>query len=247
MEPLLEYRDTAGSTNDIVASWIRAGCADGRGLWVGAQTGGRGRRGRTWAAPAGRNLTLSVAVVGARYQPVMLLVPLAAGVAAAEGLARVAGVDVGLKWPNDLVVGDRKLGGVLCEAVLDGARFVGAVVGVGLNVNSLPDEFPAMVRDRVVSVAELRGADTALGALAGAVRERIAATVTRLAGGDREGVLADWSARDATAGRRISHDGATGIALGIDADGGLRMRMDDGTERVARSGEVLFLGGGPVR
>lgn len=240
MHPLLRHQPSADSTNDVVAGWVRTGCSDGQALWVDRQTGGRGRRGRVWVAPPGENLTLSIAVVGARYRPVMLLLPLAAGVGAAAAIAAL-GVDVRLKWPNDLLVDGRKLGGILCEAVLQGSDFVGAVVGVGVNVNSRPEDLGAGVAPLATSIAVARGAPTDVGLLAAAVRLEVARACDRLASGERTGVLDAWRQRDATAGRRVEAGGAAGTALGIDERGALLVRRDDGTEVAVDSGEVVFL------
>lgn len=238
MRPLLRHAETATSTNDVVAGWIRDGATDGVGLFVDAQTGGRGRRGRTWVSPPGENLALSVAIVGPKYRQAMLQLPLAAAVGAAEAVAAL-GVDVGLKWPNDLLVDGRKLGGILCEAVMDGSRFVGAVVGIGINMNTPAARLPDELRATSASLIDLRG-ETDVHELAAAVRARIHAAARRLAGGERADVLADWAARDATRGRRVRGDTVHGVAAGIDGDGMLLVRRDDGSTATVSAGEVLF-------
>lgn len=246
MLPYLRHAPSAASTNDEVAAWIRAGCEDGRALYVDEQSAGRGRRGRRWEAPPGENLTLSVALVGVRYQAVLLQIPLAAAVGASEAIRAVAGVDVAFKWPNDLYIGTAKLGGVLSEAVLDGAQLRGVVVGIGVNVLSDAATLSARAGVPVASLRSATGRSIDVAALAAAVRERIVAACHRLRDGDREGVLADWAARDATAGRRVNTDAGAGIALGIDGEGALRVLLDDGREHFVRSGEVTFAPGGAV-
>src|SRR5690606_18841144 len=126
-----------GSTNADLAEAARQGAAEGTVLVAEVQSAGRGRLGRTWTAPPRAGLTFSVllrpTVRPARQGWLMLL----AGLAAASAIRRIAQVDVRLKWPNDLLVGERKLGGVLAERV-DGA----VVVGIGINVTLRPDELP---------------------------------------------------------------------------------------------------------
>lgn len=112
------------STNRVAADLARAGAPDGTVVGADHQTRGRGRWGRTWESEPGSSLLVSVVL-----RPVPPLVSLAAGLAAAEACEEVAGVDARLKWPNDVLVGQDKVGGILAEVV------VGAVVvGLGLNV-----------------------------------------------------------------------------------------------------------------
>lgn len=121
--------DEVDSTNRVAADLARAGAPDGVVVVAGHQTGGRGRRGRTWESRPG-----SALLVSALLRPAPPLVSLAAGVAAADACEAVAGTPVVLKWPNDLLTGDgRKLGGILTELV-DGA----AVVGLGVNLGWAP-------------------------------------------------------------------------------------------------------------
>lgn len=121
--------DQVDSTNRVAADLARAGAPDGVVVVARHQTGGRGRRGRTWESRPG-----SALLVSALLRPAPPLASLAAGVAAAEACQAVAGTPVVLKWPNDLLTGDgRKLGGVLTELV-DGT----AVVGLGVNLGWAP-------------------------------------------------------------------------------------------------------------
>ena len=82
-DELLIYREEVASTNDVVTAWIREGCPDGRAVWAGTQSAGRGRLGREWFSPPGENLYLSVAIAGPAYGSCMTIVPLAAAVGAA--------------------------------------------------------------------------------------------------------------------------------------------------------------------
>ena len=116
------------STNRVLADLARAGAPDGVVVGAEHQTAGRGRRGRTWEAPPGASLLVSVLL-----RPAPALVTLAAGLAAAGACEAVAGVTVGLKWPNDLMVGEAKVGGILAEAVAGAA-----VVGLGVNLAWAP-------------------------------------------------------------------------------------------------------------
>ena len=128
-----EHHERIASTNDRAAAWARAGAPHGAVVTADAQTRGRGRHGRAWYSPAGENLYASVVVRPGPVGPSFGAVGLAVGVALREALPAVpAGID--LKWPNDLLIGGRKLGGILCES-----RWCGnepeVVIGFGINVH----------------------------------------------------------------------------------------------------------------
>jgi BirA family biotin operon repressor/biotin-[acetyl-CoA-carboxylase] ligase len=182
------------STNRLAADMVRAGAADGLVVGADHQTAGRGRRGRTWESPPGSNLLVSVVL-----RPVPPLVTLAAGVAAAEACEAVAGVATSLKWPNDVLVGGTKVGGILSELVGDAA-----VVGLGLNLGWAPEGAARLGsgvdRDELLA-AYLAGLD------------------------DPPDVLARYRARCSTIGRRVRVElpGTTveGVAEAVDDDGRL--------------------------
>lgn len=127
-----------GSTNADLLEAARAGAAEGLVLVAEEQTAGRGRLGRTWSAPAGAALTFSVLLRPAGVPPTRLgWLPLLTGVAVAAAVRAETGVPASLKWPNDVLVGERKLAGILAEAHSDAV-----VVGVGLNVTLSRAELP---------------------------------------------------------------------------------------------------------
>lgn len=182
------------STNRVAADLARAGAPDGLVVGADHQTAGRGRRGRTWEAPPGAALLVSVVL-----RPAPVLVTLAAGLAAAGACEAAAGATVALKWPNDLLLGDAKLGGILTEAV-NGA----AVVGLGVNVAWAP---PGAAR---------LGPDI----------DRDAVLHDYLTGLDAPGdVLDRYRSRCTTLGRRVRvelPDGTVeGVATDVDDDGRL--------------------------
>ncbi len=125
-----EHHDALGSTNDRAAAWLREGGPHGLVVTADAQTAGRGRNGRAWSSPPGHNLYVSVGLRIASGHRDLSAVGLAAGLGLYEGLGPLDGL--GLKWPNDLLVGERKLAGILCESRW-GAD-VELVVGFGINV-----------------------------------------------------------------------------------------------------------------
>jgi len=133
------------STNRYLLDEARLGEPEGVVAVADFQTRGRGRLGRSWVAPAGASLLASILLRPPLPASAAHLVTMSCALAAADAVATVAGVTARLKWPNDLVVDDRKLAGLLAEALLDGGDLDALVVGMGLNVNwtAFPAELQA--------------------------------------------------------------------------------------------------------
>ena len=205
------------------------------------QQAGRGRRGRQWLSPPAVNLQFSCLKRFAGGYAGLAGLSLAAGVAAVHALEDHGVPDVALKWPNDLVHGDAKLGGILVEL---GGEFMGpchAIIGIGINVH-LPEGVRAALDRPCTDLSRLcGGAAPSRNGLATALVARL---VDALEVFDASGFAAfaqDWTKRDALAERRIRVEGAhgtfDGIAAGVDARGALRVRTPEGT-RVVDSAEV---------
>lgn len=213
------------------------------------QTGGRGRRGRTWASPLAAHLYLSATRRFAGGLARLGGLSLAAGVAIAEALAQAGFTGVRLKWPNDLVIvsgtGLRKLGGLLVEGSGEYAGAARAVVGVGVNVR-MPGGTAASIDQPWCDLAAL-AAEAGLptpgrSSLAAHVIDAVVESMERF---DREGLapfLSRYAAFDALAGEAVVVHAAsashTGVALGVAEDGALRIRLDDGREHRVHGGEV---------
>lgn len=224
----------------------RATPADGADVLLAErQTGGRGRRGREWTSPLAANLYLSIARHYSSGLARLGGLSLVAGVATVEALRALGIDDVGLKWPNDLVVADggglRKLGGLLIEGGGEHAGPVRAVLGLGLNLR-MPAAFAVAIDQPWIDLAALCGPDgLSRNAVAAAIIEHLLITLARF---DAEGLapfLADYRKFDMLAGREVSiqlgdtHHG--GMAVGIDSEGALQVRID-GAVREFHAGEV---------
>ncbi|MFL5837229.1 MAG: biotin--[acetyl-CoA-carboxylase] ligase [Solirubrobacteraceae bacterium] len=208
--PRLHLRRT-DSTNERARELASAGAPHGALVTAAEQTAGRGRQGRTWTAPPGRALLLSLVLRVA--QPA--LVPLAAGVAAAE----TVGDHARIKWPNDVLVEGHKVAGILVE----GRPQEGwAVLGIGLNVAIRPDDFPPELRD---SAGTLGREPTELEP----TLHRLLEALERWLEADQDTVIAAWRARDALEGRRIEWAEGAGKAVGIDGAGRLLVGTSSGT------------------
>lgn len=133
----------------------RAGAPEGTVVTADEQTAGRGTKGRAWHSARGKGLYVSV-ILRPRSAS-MALLPLAAGLAARDAVATVCGLEALLRWPNDLVVGGRKLGGILCEAAFLGSLPEYAILGTGLNIYHEDGDFPAELRPAAISISGAGG------------------------------------------------------------------------------------------
>jgi len=247
----IEHLPSVGSTNDRLKQRARAGAPAWTVVVADRQTAGRGRQGRRWSSPAG-NLHLSVLLrpdpPAARWS----VLPLLAGVAVAEALAE-EGLEVRLKWPNDIVAGTaatsgligcgRKLGGILAEAASSAEGLESVVIGVGVNVAVRPADLPPDVASSVTSIADELGHGIDRLVVAAAVLARLRVWYHALARDGPRVVQAAWRARalpwwgravEARSGERHLR----GIARDLDEGGALILELEDGTRAVLHSGEV---------
>lgn len=199
------------------------------------QTGGRGRRGRSWASPLAGNLYLSAARQFSGGLARLGGLSLVTGVAVAEALHDLGFATVGLKWPNDLLVGERKLGGILIEGGGEHGGPVRAVIGIGLNVR-MPAAQAEQIDQPWVDLAALSSTPPSRNTLAAALLSRLLPALETF---DAEGLppfLPRYAALDLLAGQRISvHDARGvrhGLADGLAEDGALRVRFDEGLQSV---------------
>lgn len=233
-----------GSTNDVARRRAAEGAPAGAAVLAERQLAGRGRAGRAWESPAGRGLWLSL-LLRPGALPAPGAVPLLVGLAVAEALEPfLRPAALALKWPNDLLVGDRKLGGILCEGAWESGRPAHLVAGVGLNVLHAPSDFPEALRATATSVRIASGREPSRREVAAAVVRALAA----VARGPLELTaerLAALEARDALRGREVvvtepstGAPLAEGTALGIAPDGALLLRSPAGAIRPVHSGTV---------
>lgn len=229
--PALRVFRRVGSTNDVARDLAGAGAPEGTLVLADEQTRGRGRRGRDWWAPAGASLSMSMLLRPS--DPAMRTLTLRLGLAAARGLDHGAPFRVDLKWPNDLVIGGRKTGGILCEAVAVEDRVTYVVAGMGLNLCRPREGWPPEVGDRVTSLEEAGSAPVDPPAMVERVVEGWLAVAA-----DRGHLLSDaereaFDRRDVLRGRVIARDGQpAGVALGITPAGALRVRNGDETSEI---------------
>jgi BirA family biotin operon repressor/biotin-[acetyl-CoA-carboxylase] ligase len=215
------------STNDRARELAAEGAPSGTVVTASEQTAGRGRQGRTWAAPAGKALLCSAILRPLRVEHRLL--PLAVPLAVCDAAEALGAGECLVKWPNDVWVEERKLAGILIEARPPDW----AVIGVGINVAIEPGEFPPELRETAASIGGGAEVEEALAELCDALG--------RWVGKEDEAVLAEYRRRDALRGREIRWTGAgegSGLVEGVDSDGNLVVRLPDGESRALGSGEV---------
>jgi BirA family biotin operon repressor/biotin-[acetyl-CoA-carboxylase] ligase len=232
------HLDVTGSTNDSARELALAGAPAGTVVIAEEQTAGRGRHGRSWIAPPGRALTISI-VVRAGAEALELL-PLLTAVAVCEACEATANVRCAVKWPNDVWIDERKVAGILIEArPQDGW----AVIGIGLNVDTPEEELEEELRQTATSLRIAGGAPGQRQRTLDALLQRIAEWLS--AGRDR--LLAAYRNRDALHGRAISWTAGAGRlegeAKGIDGRGNLVVFTSDGERHTLTAGEVHLLRG----
>lgn len=243
--PALLAFERLGSTNDVARRWVAAGAPRGAVVVADRQLAGRGRVGRAWDSPAGLGLWLSMVVAPPVDDGLAGALPLRAGVAVARALDGYLGESrTGLKWPNDLLLGGAKVGGVLCEGTYQGSAPGPVVVGVGLNLLQEPHDFPPDLRDSAVSLRMFAERSFTRPEVA----ESVIRSLTRcLIDGDvpEPGLAAELQERDVLRGRAVrvtepatGNPLASGVAMGIAPDGALVLHDPVGELRLVRSGTV---------
>jgi BirA family biotin operon repressor/biotin-[acetyl-CoA-carboxylase] ligase len=235
----VHFSPTTGSTNSDAMSAARSGAPHGSVYFADEQTAGRGRGNHGWHSAAGEGLYVSVLLRLPIPAVPLPLLPLATGLAAADAIRSVTGLDVDLRWPNDLLIGERKAGGILVEAGNDSERPPHAVPGIGINVHQR--EFPP----------DLATPATSLDLEAGRRISRQTLLVALLKSLEREAsALLDPAAADAllqrmeqastwVRGRNVVVHGpqaCQGITAGLDANGFLRVETANGLVTVQTGG-----------
>jgi BirA family biotin operon repressor/biotin-[acetyl-CoA-carboxylase] ligase len=255
-EPLghrLVYLDSTPSTNDAARDLAAGGAPDGTVVVADAQTAGRGRAGKSpWRTPPRTSLAVSVLLrPPPAFAPAALpLLGMAAGVAARAAVREAAAADAGLKWPNDVVAGGRKLGGILVESALTGQEVTYAIAGIGLNVN-LPAAALGPFPDAALApttLLDLTGRAVSREALLLALLRHLGRLVRALYRQQPAAVLTPYREAQTLLGRAVRVAGAgdagdapvDGVAESVADDGALVLRLPGGARRRFAYGEVTL-------
>ena len=240
--------DTMDSTNTYARRIAWEGAADGTAVIADCQTAGRGRMGRSFQSPRGKGIYLSVlfrpGLPPERLMPVTAL----AGLAVCSAVERLCGVRPGLKWPNDPVLGSRKLCGVLTEMALEGetGRVLHLVVGIGVNVLHGPEDFQDEVADIATSLRMELGRSVSRPHLTALLLEELDRVYGALCAGELEELLAAYRRDCVNLGKTVQLIGPEGretvTAVDVDEGFGLVVQLPDGSRKTVRSGEVSVRG-----
>jgi BirA family biotin operon repressor/biotin-[acetyl-CoA-carboxylase] ligase len=235
----VRFEEVTGSTNAVALELAEAGTPEWTLVAAGHQTAGRGRLGRTWLSEPGRSLTFSF-VLRPRLAPLRTgLLTLLVGASMAEAAGAQTGVELRCKWPNDLVVGERKAGGILGEAKVEGDEVRHVVLGIGVNLSDPPSEVTGATGLGLASPGE------AAGPLLAAFLTRFRTRYRPEDVGFGPSVLSVWREVSATLGRRVrattvGGEAVEGLAVDVDEAGALLVETDDGLRAVA-FGEIAHL------
>jgi BirA family biotin operon repressor/biotin-[acetyl-CoA-carboxylase] ligase len=234
----LRWHRSAPSTMDLASALARDGANHGVVVVAEEQTSGRGRRGSQWASPPGAGLYFSFIARPANHTDNTLsLLTLAAGVGVRDAIVSATGLAPDLKWPNDVIVGRRKLAGILAEGIAIGTPSQAVIVGVGVNLQ--PASYPADVSARATSIEGELGHPVDRNQLFTAVLislwDRLA--LLPLSPGD---ILQAWRCASPSAtGTSVEWDGRRGVTAGVDESGALLVTTAHGTERII-AGELRW-------
>ncbi len=243
-----------GSTNDVASTLAASGDYEGTVVLADTQTAGRGRRGHAWLSPPGSGLYVSVILTPTRARTdsarATMLLTVAAGVALAEAVEAATALHVDLKWPNDLFVAQRKLGGILAEGMSaapesGGTRLDSVILGYGINVGAMV--FPPDLAARATSLEIELGRKVDRAWLFAETLAALARRYEDLLAGRFDAILDAWRSRAPTArGARVTFNTATppagiqsGVTAGVDENGALLVQVGERVERII-AGELTW-------
>jgi BirA family biotin operon repressor/biotin-[acetyl-CoA-carboxylase] ligase len=234
MYPIHFFQSTP-STNILAKKLAEDGALHGTAVIAANQTEGRGRLGKSWYSAAGKGLYCSIIVRTKLSVVDFPKITLAAGLGVALALDSIAGVFSQLKWPNDIFIDGKKCGGILTESssLNQPADRRYAVIGIGLNLGSIVEDFPADIRDQVTSLFIETGNNYDTQRVFLAIRDEVLGQLEGFYNDGFEPLLASWKARDFLLGKEmecVSSEGniVTGVSLGPDAEGQLHVKAQDG-------------------
>lgn len=212
------------STNDDAIAWLSAGASAGAAVIADEQRKGRGRMGRVWHTPAG--VALAVSVVLKPPPQAAARAGMLGAVAVAELCESLGVADVGIKWPNDVQIGGRKVCGILPQAVWHNQTLVGVVLGMGINVRV---RFDGDLEQTAISLEDALHRPLHRAQILLALLARVDAWAQRMTD---DALLQAWRARLRTLGQAVRVDDVQGVAVDVDNDGALLIETQDGQVRV---------------
>ena len=240
------FFESVSSTNTVAMEMAAQGCAEGTIVMAETQTAGKGRLGRSWISPAGKNLYMSIVLRPAMSPRDATALTLLSAVACASAIRSSSSVAVTIKWPNDIIVGNLKLGGILTEIKADIDRITHAVVGIGINVNLTIADMSDRIKAIATSVIDQTGEPSSRTELAGEVIKEFDKWYGLLMTKGKQVIIDEWLALSSTIGKHVLVSSGKvhleGSAEGIDDEGLLILKLADGTYRKVSAGDVTITG-----
>lgn len=242
----LEYLKQTGSTNADAFRLAEDGAVEGTVVLADCQSGGKGRRGRVWASPPGVNLYCSVVLRPSIMPHEAPQLTFISAVAVARAIELTTTLTPQIKWPNDILIAEHKIAGLLNEmsAETDGINFV--ILGIGVNLNMTAEQFPEDLRYPATSLLLESGAVCDRNRFAATLLNELDRLYTDFLGNGFKNIRREWQERCNANGRRVmvSDSGSTplsGAFTGIDPDGSLLLQSDDGQLHRITCGDVRVL------
>lgn len=233
------------SSTNTVASHLAETAVEGTVFLAESQEKGRGRLGRLWISPPGLNIHMSILLRPRIKQSNATLLTIMAAVACATALRGITGLDVLIKWPNDLMLSQRKLGGILTEIKTASGEVTVAIIGIGLNVNIKLDAFPEDVKKTATSLRNETGRVYSREEIIAGVLNEMNKWYAHLNAGDGELLLSEWKRLDSTLGKQmkvgVGKESFAGVAESVDGEGRLLLRLPSGELKSISSGDLTEL------
>jgi len=230
-----------GSTNDVALSLANKGVKEGTLIVAESQTRGRGRRGRKWFSPAGTSILASL-ILRPSIKKAHIIAPISA-TAVVQAIHNITGLSALIKWPNDVVINSKKVSGILTEMKAEKGRINAIVIGMGINVNTLPNQFPAEIVDTATSLSIELGHNISRVALLQEILRQLERRYIELKDRNPDDFITEWKCLSATIGRQVRLDSpdktVTGYALDIDEAGALLVRLDTGQMQRIMNDDVI--------
>jgi BirA family biotin operon repressor/biotin-[acetyl-CoA-carboxylase] ligase len=236
----------ADSSNTVAFQFALQGTSEGEVVVVETQTAGKGRMGRRWESPSGVNIYLSIILRPSSPPSKIPLITLMTAVACAEAIEETTAVLPVIKWPNDLLISDKKVGGILTEADMEMDRINFVIVGIGINVNMPRSAFPPSIRDTATSLQEVLGKKVLRVPIIQALLRKFEQWYTRFKKGRGGEIKRRWEELSQIKGKDIAivfmGETVKGTALEIDADGALLVQEAGGEVKRIVAGDVHVRG-----
>ena len=231
------------STNTLAMEMAANGTPEGTVVIAETQTKGKGRLGRKWISPKG-NLYFSVVLRPNVPMHKAPLITLMGAVAVASAIRTICGLEAGIKWPNDILISGKKVSGLLTEMSAEQDRIRHIVLGIGVDVNMEMGELPPEVRSLTTTLAAEAGAKINRIALLQQLLRDLESWYQKFLKNDAD-ILEEWKKLNVTVGNRVTVSGMgeslVGLAQGVDNEGRLIVRLDDGTIRTVAAGDVTIV------